>query len=75
MKSKGWQQADRGSMEPRRVYCALHMGRGGRAAPRVLGNFNQWIPPLGVTGGLGQQVRKGGESLKTTQQAVRKEGG
>lgn len=45
---------------------------GGRAVPRVLGNLSQWIPPLGVTGGLGQRVRKGGESLKTTQQAGRK---
>lgn len=56
------------------LLCTRHR-TGGRAAPRVLGNFSQWIPPLGVTGGLGQHVRKGGESLKTTQQARRKEEG
>lgn len=29
-----------------------------------MGNFSQWIPPLGVAGGLGQHVRKGGEEFE-----------
>lgn len=50
-------------------------GPRGRAAPRGSGPSSQWVPPLGVTGGLGQRVGEGGESLKTTQQAPRKAGG
>lgn len=65
MKSKGRQHAHEGA-------CAPDPGWG-RAAPRVLGNSSQWFPPLGVMGGLGQRARKGGESLKTTQQALREE--
>lgn len=45
----------------------------GKGSPRVSGSCSQRIPPLGVLGGLGQHVRKGGESLKTSQPALREE--
>lgn len=63
-------QPEQGSGDTRCPLCAGH-GTGGRAAPRVWGSSSQWIPPLGVTGGLGLHVRKGGESLKTTQQVLK----
>lgn len=45
----------------------------GKGSPRVSGSCSQRIPPLGVLGGLGHHVRKGGESLKTSQPALREE--